>query len=317
MKRVLLILWIVLTAAGFSHAGGNGTEELVPVSALLKYSGSRGDGPLSGTAADIAYPENHADTAARFALHDEMDIASRGYIEWSGAATGYDAPPRNAPRPLVYNISVVSAKEKAGHQAPDTGSTSPAAGALQLGAAFLTNLAVHEFGHAVVADYVGATGSKLDFFTRQGDQFFLGTSTVEDIDEKSRLPYRAGGEFFADLTFEHALRNYRKNATTFNKSLMLVSGTDFLWYCFYSFYLSEGHPDFDPVGISRETGISRDTLFFTVMAKTAINAYRVYSGTDYVIPYVSVDRYSASLNLAIPFNIDSFIMDGVFMKPDL
>ncbi len=42
-----------------------------------------------------------------------------------------------------------------------------------IGAAFLTNLAVHEFGHEVVANYVGAEGSRMNFFKRAAVIFFL------------------------------------------------------------------------------------------------------------------------------------------------
>jgi hypothetical protein len=116
-----------------------------------------------------------------------------------------------------------------------------------------------------------------------------------------------GGEFFADLTFEHALRDYRNKPTTFNKSLMLASGGDFLWYCIYAYYLSEGHQNFDPISVSEKTGLPRDTIFSIVAAKTMVNAYRAYSGQDKIIPYFSVDKYSASLNVIIPIEIDNFI----------
>jgi hypothetical protein len=116
-----------------------------------------------------------------------------------------------------------------------------------------------------------------------------------------------GGEFFADLTFEHALQDYRKKPTMFNQALLLSSGIDFAFYCFYAFYASEDHPEFDPVTISEETGLSRDHLFSIVLAKTMINAYRVYSGEDRVIPYFTVDKHSAMLNLDIPFEIPACI----------
>jgi hypothetical protein len=171
----------------------------------------------------------------------------------------------------------------------------------QVGAAFLTNLVVHEVGHAIVAEHVGAEGNRLNFFNKEGDTFFLGTSTVKRIDKRSKLSYTMGGEFAADLTFEHALKSYRKNPTVYNRSLVFFSGIDFLWYCFYAFYLTEGNSHFDPVTISEETGISKDALFSIALAKTLINAYRYYSGEDRVIPYFIVDRYSASLNIGIPF----------------
>ena len=112
-----------------------------------------------------------------------------------------------------------------------------------------------------------------------------------------------GGDFFADITFEHALKEYRKNPNTYNKSLLVSSGTDFVWYCFYAFYVAEENSAYDPITISRETGISRYMLFSVALAKTLINAYRVYSGEDTIVPYFKVDRYSASLNFMIPFDI--------------
>ena len=184
---------------------------------------------------------------------------------------------------------------------------SSTSGVVQMGAAFLTNLFLHEFGHEVVANYVGATGTKLNFFKREDEQFFLGTSTVETIDDRSMLPYAMGGEFFADLTFEHALQDYRKKPSTFNKSLMLASGGDFLWYCVYAYYLSDGHQNFDPIHVSERTGLSENTILSIVAAKTLINAYRAYSGEDKIIPYFSVDKYSASLNIIIPFELDKYI----------
>jgi hypothetical protein len=172
----------------------------------------------------------------------------------------------------------------------------------QIGAAFLTNLAFHELGHAAVADHAGASGNELNFFTKDGDKFFLGTSHVDDIDNRSMLSYTMGGEFFADMTFEHALRSYRENPSIYKQSLLFFSGTDFLWYCLYAFYLTEEHSNHDPIAISKQTGISRDVLFSVALAKTIANAYRVYSGEDRVVPYFTVDRYSAALNVAIPFD---------------
>jgi hypothetical protein len=114
-----------------------------------------------------------------------------------------------------------------------------------------------------------------------------------------------GGEFFADLTFEHALRDYRSNPNSYNKTLLITSGADFVWYCLYAFYLSGGNSAYDPITISEETGLSHDTLFSIALAKTLINGYRVYSGNDTLVPYFRVDRYSTSLNFIIPFDIGS------------
>jgi len=156
-------------------------------------------------------------------------------------------------------------------------------------------------GHVVVADYVGASGTRFNFFKKQGDTFFLGTTTVEEIDDKSILPLSMGGGMASDLTFEHALQSYRKKPNVYNKSLLFFSGIDFLWYSAYAFYLSEGHSNYDPIAISEETGISKDALFYIAIAKTMLNAYRVYSGEDRVIPYFTVDKSSAILNISIAF----------------
>jgi hypothetical protein len=169
------------------------------------------------------------------------------------------------------------------------------------GAAFLTNLAVHEFGHFIVADHVGVSSNRMEFFNKEGDQFFLGTSYVEGIEEESVLSYTMGGEFFADLTFEHALQSYRNRPNGYNKALLFYSGTDFLLYSFYAFYLTDGHESFDPNNVSNETGLSEDALFSIILAKTALNAYRIFSGNDYVIPYFTVDKNHVALNIAIPF----------------
>ena len=211
---------------------------------------------------------------------------------------------QNYPAKIVNSIShTFSVREPGSHASFRIDVPSTATDIVMLGAAFLTNLAVHEVGHEIVAQHVGATGSRLDFFETRNGKFFLGTSSVEDIDSDSILPYTMGGEFFADLTFEHALQDYRKKPNMYNQSLLLYSGIDFAFYCFYAFYASEDHPEYDPVTISKETGISRDHLFSIVLAKTMINAYRIYSGQDRVIPYFTVDKHSAMLNLDIPFEI--------------
>lgn len=174
-------------------------------------------------------------------------------------------------------------------------------GVAQVGMAFITNLALHELGHKVVGDYVGATGTSLNFLKKLDNKFFLGHSSYEQIDEKSILPFSMAGEVATDMVFEHALKAYRKSPNIYNKSLLFFSGTDFLWYSSYAFYLSKGHPHFDPISISKETGISRDMLFSVALAKTIVNAYRVYSGQDKIIPYFTIDKYSAFLNIGIPF----------------
>ncbi len=172
---------------------------------------------------------------------------------------------------------------------------------LQIGAAFIANFALHELGHVVLADYVGAKGANPDFIKMKDGKFFLGVSTIEEIDDESMLPYSLAGEVASDVTFEHALKEYREDPTGFNTSMLILSGTDFLRYCVYAFYMSEGHGFYDPVSIANESEISRDTIFALALAKTAINAYRVYSGKDYVVPYFMVTKNTATMNFLMPF----------------
>lgn len=210
---------------------------------------------------------------------------------------------QNIPHPLVTQVSIEpyfgdpdkSFKSKVFALPSNLGEL------ITMGTAFLTNMAAHEFGHAIIGEHVGATGNTVSFFDKQGGQFFLGMSSVKNIKAESKLPYTMGGEFFADLTFEHALKSYRKNPNFYNTSLMLYSGTDFLWYCFYAFYVSEGHSSFDPLTVAKETGLSKDELFSIVLAKTMINTYRIYSGQDRVIPYFTINSNSAALNLSVPY----------------
>ena len=210
---------------------------------------------------------------------------------------------QSTPQPLVSSISIEPYFRDRDQSSKSSmiGLPSNLGDVLITGSAFLTNLAAHEFGHAIIGDHVGATGNTVSFFEKRGGQFFLGMSSVDNIKAESKLPYTMGGEFFADLTFEHALKSYRKNPNFYNKSLMLYSGTDFLWYCFYAFYVSDGHSSFDPVTVAQETGLTQDELFSIVLAKTMINTYRVYSGQDRVIPYFTVNSSSAALNLSVPF----------------
>jgi hypothetical protein len=213
-------------------------------------------------------------------------------------------------QPLVYNSSIEFSYEKISKPFKSSAldleflsilSEAKKGRVVQIVMAFMTTFALHELGHVVVADYVGATGTRLNFLKKQNGNFFLGSTTVEQIDNKSLLPLSMGGAVASDLTFEHALQNYRKQPTLYNKSLLFFSAADFLWYSAYAFYLSDGHPHFDPISISNRAGISKDLIFSIVLAKTIVNTYRVYSGQDRVIPYFTVDKNSAILNISMAF----------------
>ena len=170
-----------------------------------------------------------------------------------------------------------------------------------VGAAFATNVVLHELGHDIVADHVGATGSSLDFLSSKDGQFFMASSHVDTIDNDDRLPYHMGGEWAADMTFEYALESYRSNPNLYNKSLMFFSGTDMLWYSIYAFYLSDGNEELDPIAITKTNNISEETLLSVALAKTVINAYRAYSGNDKVVPYFSIDDEAVTVNFKVAF----------------
>jgi hypothetical protein len=100
---------------------------------------------------------------------------------------------RNNPAKIVSSISrSFSVREPGAHSSFRIEVPSTPADIVMLGAAFLTNLAFHEVGHEVVAHHVGASGSRLEFFQTRHGQFFLGTSSVEDIDNDSIMPYTIG-----------------------------------------------------------------------------------------------------------------------------
>ena len=171
-----------------------------------------------------------------------------------------------------------------------------------IGLAFLTNLGIHETGHYVIANQAGADGNTLNFFTKDKNSFFLGLSTVTKIDSKAKPGYHLAGEVASNYTFELALRKYRENNTTYNRALMFFSMTDFLWYTTYAFYVAPyQNGKFDPIGISNTTGIDREKIFLVALAHTSLNALRVYSGEDRVIPYYMLDRHFIGFGIKVPF----------------
>lgn len=173
---------------------------------------------------------------------------------------------------------------------------------VHVGAAFLTHLAVHESGHYVVAHMGGADSVDLSFFTQRNGNFFLGLSSAKGVQRESLLSYKMGGEAAASYLFEVALRQYRRQPTVYNTSLLLFSGTDFLWYSFWSFYIEDSNnPSHDPVGIAQETGLSKETIFGMAALQTALNAYRIYSGNDAMTPFIRLDEESAAFGVQVRF----------------
>jgi hypothetical protein len=162
---------------------------------------------------------------------------------------------------------------------------------VQVAAAFASHVAVHESGHYIMAHMAGAEDVQLNFFTVQGGNIYLGLSTAKGIDPDSSLSYKAAGEAAASYLFDTALESYRAWPTTYNRSLLFFSGTDFFWYTLYAFYLSGNqNPSYDPVGISHETGLSGEAILGIATLQTTLNAYRIYSGRDDVMPYIELDK---------------------------
>ncbi|MFZ5875935.1 MAG: hypothetical protein ACOYXU_05940 [Nitrospirota bacterium] len=173
---------------------------------------------------------------------------------------------------------------------------------IEVGLAFVTNLAVHESGHVLIAEGVGAQSASLKFFGEDNGSYFLGLSTASGLPEDAVLTYQLGGEIAASYTFELALHGYRRHPTAYNRALLFFSGTDFFWYTLYAFYLApEENAFYDPVGIRESTGFSRGVIVAAAATQLAANAWRVASGTDRVVPSFSFDRRSALLNLTLTF----------------
>ena len=173
---------------------------------------------------------------------------------------------------------------------------------LEIGLAFVTNLAIHESGHILVAEGVGADKATFKFFGEDDGSFFLGLSTATGIPDESVLPYRLGGEIAASYTFELTLQSYRREPTTYNQALLFFSGTDFFWYTVFAYYLAPREDArYDPVGIRESTGFPRGVVLAAAATQLATNAWRVMSGSDAVAPSFSYDQRSALFNLTFRF----------------
>lgn len=172
---------------------------------------------------------------------------------------------------------------------------------LQIGRAFFTNLTVHEYGHAIVGSSVGADGLSVTFFSKEKNNLFLGYTSMKRIDDRSYPSFALGGEIGSSMSFEFALQSYRMQPSTYNKALMFFSGTDFLWYSLYTFYVNKGNPESDPNILHRETGISNDAIFAAALSQAVINGYRVLSGRDSIVPYFTYDRNSIGFHIKMPF----------------
>ena len=170
-----------------------------------------------------------------------------------------------------------------------------------IGAAYVTHLSLHEVGHQVVAEEVGADSPQISFFTRKNGRFYPGLSTYQSIPKDSRLPYAVGGERMAGYTFEYALQSHHRKPTTYNKALLLFACTDFLTYTLLANYIHPENDMYDPNLIREETGLSKEALLSLVMAKSLLNTWRVFNEDANFTPMIWVDKNSAALLLRFRF----------------
>jgi len=170
-----------------------------------------------------------------------------------------------------------------------------------IGAAYMTHLFLHEVGHQVVAEEVGADSPQISFFTRKNGRFYPGLSTYQNIPRESKLPYAIGGERMAGYTFEYALQSYHRKQTSFNKALMFFGCADFLAYTLLANYVHPENGMYDPNLIREETGLSKEALLSVVMAKSLLNTYRVFNENAGFTPIIMVDKDSAAFVIRFSF----------------
>ena len=172
---------------------------------------------------------------------------------------------------------------------------------VSIGGAYMTHLSLHELGHQVVAEEVGADSPHISFFTRRNGRFYPGLSTYKDIPEQSKLPYAVGGERMAGFTFNYALDSHRYQPTTFNKALLFFSCADFFVYTLLGNYVHPENDLYDPNLIREETGLSKGALLSIVAVKTALNAYRIVNEDARLFPMIWVDDKSAAFMIGFRF----------------
>jgi hypothetical protein len=172
---------------------------------------------------------------------------------------------------------------------------------VEISMAYMTHLYLHELGHQVVADEVGADNHQIQFLKQDNGQYYLGLSTYDEIPEKSKLAYAVGGDRMAGLTFEYGLASYREHPTTYNKALIFFTTVDFVGYTLLSNYVHSGDNMYDPNLIRNETGINKELLLGMVVTKALVNSYRFISGSDRLTPEIRTDTHSAAFLLNYHF----------------
>jgi hypothetical protein len=172
---------------------------------------------------------------------------------------------------------------------------------VDIGAAFMTNLTVHELGHQIVADEVGAQNHQIRFFAKDQGQFYFGFSSYDSIPTESRLPYAAGGERMSVYTFEYGLQSYHNQPTTYNKALLFFSAVDFLSYTLIANYVEPDNEKYDPNGIRKEIGCSKELLLGLALTKALINTYRILHPDANFMPLIETNRDSVFFMIGFRF----------------
>ena len=171
----------------------------------------------------------------------------------------------------------------------------------EIGSAYLTHLTIHEMGHQIVADEVGATNHKITFFTEKKGDFYLGLSTYDSIPSESRLPYAMGGERMNSISYEYHLAAYRRNPTIFNKTMLFFDTTSFLGYTLLANYVNPDNKGYDPTLIRTEIGMSKELMLSFVLTKTALNTWRIYHPEMRWTPVLESDFESVKFKLVYCF----------------
>jgi len=171
----------------------------------------------------------------------------------------------------------------------------------KIGSAYLTHLTLHEIGHQLVADEVGATNHKISFFTQKKGEFYLGLSTYDSIPRESRLPYAMGGERMNTISYEYNLEAYHRNPTTFNKTMLFFDTTSFLGYTLLANYVNPDNRGYDPTLIRTEIGMSKEILLSFVLTKTLLNTWRIFNPNIRWTPILESDHDSIRFRLRYCF----------------
>ena len=153
----------------------------------------------------------------------------------------------------------------------------------------------------MLAEDVGVDSPQMTFFNNNNGRFYPGLSTHQNIPRESRLPYAVGGYRMEGYTFEYALQSYRHKPTTHNRALMFSSCADSLAYTLLANYVQPDNDMYDPNLIREETGLSKESLLFLVMAKSIVNTYRVFNESATFAPIITVGKTTAAFLVRFSF----------------